>query len=371
MPPFDNTVLSDANPGTPLFGRTPLRIWLNQTYATNYWIVGMIRDNPDNVPVTIYASSDRMNSPVLQAADHVELEPDRDEISPSDYTDWALEFCRRHRIDVFVPMRGMLGIAGRLGDFEALGTKVLVSPEKAIALLDDKNLAYHSAQENGIAVPPWYIASSAKEMETAYFKLRDELESSEDICIKPVQGVGAAGFRMIKDGRPTLNDILTKPRNEISIKVLLETLQWTEDQGEEVPAFMILPYLDEPEISVDCLSDVGGRIIAAVPRAKDGSTRRLADDAEEAIAVATAMSNTYGLSYLTNTQIRWFRGEAVLLETNTRISGGMYASALAGINFPWEGIKLALHGKVNEPFDIRLGGVFTNLTSVVPMLSLV
>lgn len=345
---------------------SPLRVWLNQTYATNYWIVDLIRKNPDSVPVTVYATSDRAGSPVLQAADHAGLEPDRDELVGNDYVDWALEYCRQNRIDVFIPMREMLAISGRVSEFEEVGTKALVSPEASMILLDDKNLAYASAKENGIAVPPWYIASSTAEMETAYYRLRDELEPHEDIVIKPVQGVGAAGFRTIKNDAPTMNTILEKPKNEIGIKDLLSIFAQTEGNGQEIPAFMVLPYLAEPETSVDCLSDVDGRVIVAIPRSKKSSMRTLSSDAQSTIDLAVKVSETYGLRYLTNTQVRWFRGEPVLLETNTRISGGMYASALAGVNLPWEGIKLALTGAVAEPFDIRLGGTFTNLSSVVP-----
>jgi biotin carboxylase len=344
----------------------PLRVWLNQTYATNYWIVDMIRNNPDGVPVSVYTTSDRDTSPVLQAGDHSSLEPDRDALVGDDYVDWALEYCRKNFIDVFIPMRGMIPISARVHEFEAAGTKVLVSPADSVALLDDKNLAYLSAKENGIAVPPWYIASSAGEMEEAYYKLRDELEVDERVVIKPVQGVGAAGFRIIKNDKQTLDDILEKPKNVISIKELIEVLSDTEAKGQEVPAFMVLPFLDEPETSVDCLSDVDGRVIAAVPRSKKSSFRTLAQDAQSTIDLAVMVSETYGLRYLTNTQIRWFRGEPVLLETNTRISGGMYASALAGINLPWEGIKLALTGAVEEPFNLKLGDVFVNLSSVVP-----
>lgn len=344
----------------------PLRVWLNQTYATNYWIVDMIRRNPENVPVSIYATSDRANSPVLQAGDFSSLEPDRDELVGDAYVDWAIEYCKANRIDVFIPMRGMIPISVRVADFEAIGTKVLVSPADSVALLDDKNLAYASAKENGIAVPPWYIASSTEEMETAYYRLRDELETHEEIVIKPVQGVGAAGFRVIKNDRLSMASILEKPKNEIGIKELLEIFAYTEAEGKEIPAFMVLPYLNEPETSVDCLSDIDGRVIAAIPRSKSGSFRTLANNAQTTIDLAVKVSETYGLRYLTNTQIRWFRGEPVLLETNTRISGGMYASAMAGVNLPWEGIKLALTGAVNEPFDIRLGGTFTNLSSVVP-----
>lgn len=343
----------------------PLRIWFNQTYGTNYWIAQLLKDNPEGVPVQIITSSDRPESPVLLAGDEVYMEPLRSELSGDAYVDWALDFCVKNAVKLFIPMREIANISGRKAEFNAAGVAVLGSPKESIDLLEDKNLAYISARENGIPVPPWRIAAGEQQFRDAYVSLHEEIEGQERICIKPVAGVGAEGFRMITDKKPSIKNLINHPGFDIELSVLLDILKRTEDAGEAVPELMLMPYLAEPEVSVDCLSDLNGNILAAIPRSKRGKFQDISADDYQSIEIATAMVKTYKLSHLTNTQVRWFRGEPVLLETNARISGGMYASQFAGLNMPWEGVKLALFGKIDGPLEVKFGATYTSVPSVI------
>lgn len=342
----------------------PLRVWFNQTYGTNYWIVKMVKDNPDSIPVHAIATSDKIDSPVLLAGDEYHLEPSRDLVTGNDYVDWALNFCKMHSIDVLVPMREIASISARKEEFASLGVAVLASPADSINLLEDKNLAYLSARDNGIPVPPWRMVSSVQEFTEAYDSLLEETQNRDTICIKPNEGVGGQGYRRIVTASPELKDLLIDPKHVIELSVLLDVFKRTEDAGQKLPEFMLMPYLDEPETSVDCLSDTQGSILAAVPRAKTGRKQHMPEDAYEAIEIATQMVKVYGLSYLTNTQTRVYNGHAVLLETNTRISGGMYASPLAGVNMPWEGIKLALFGSIEKP-QVTLGAEYSSVPYLI------
>ncbi|MFE3546062.1 ATP-grasp domain-containing protein [Nocardia sp. NPDC059177] len=61
------------------------------------------------------------------------------------------------------------------------------------------------------------------------------------------------------------------------------------------------------------------------------------------------------LAYLTNVQLRYRRGEPVLLEANPRPSAGLFHTAFADVNLPWAAIRLLLDqdsGLRNPP---RLG----------------
>lgn len=342
----------------------PLRVWFNQTYGTNYWIVKMVKDNPDGIPVHAITTSDKIDSPVLLAGDEAHLEPSRDEVTGNAYVDWALNFCVENSIDVLVPMREIAAISARIEEFASRGVAVLASPADSINLLEDKNEAYISARDNGIPVPPWRIASSLQEFHEAYESLKDETENLEPICIKPVEGVGGQGYRKIVTSPLELNDLLVDPKHVIDLNMLTDVFKRTEEQGKMLPAFMLMPYLAEPEISVDCLSDLSGSILATVPRSKNGRNRTIPEDAYEAVDIATQMVKTYELSYLTNTQTRVYRGRHVLLETNTRISGGMFASPFAGINLPWEGIKLALFGSIAKPV-VTLGAEYSTIPYLI------
>lgn len=324
----------------------------------------MVKSNPDSIPVYAITTSDKINSPVLLAGDESHLEPSRELVTGNAYVDWALLFCKTHSVDVFVPMREIAAISARKDEFASLGVAILASLADSINLLEDKNLAYLSARDNGIPVPPWRMVSSLQEFIDAYASLLDETNNRDAICIKPNQGVGGQGYRKIVTAAPELKDLLIDPKHVIELKVLLDVFRRTEDAGQKIPEFMLMPYLDEPETSVDCLSDTQGNILAAIPRAKTGRKQHMPEDSYEAIEIATQMVKTYGLSYLTNTQTRVYHGHAVLLETNTRISGGMYASPLAGVNLPWEGIKLAIFGGIEKP-EVILGAEYSSIPYLI------
>lgn len=342
----------------------PLHIWLNHTYATNYWIAKMIKDNPDGMPVVLLTTGKNPLSPVLQAGDYMEIEPP-EEVVGDEYVDWTLAFARQHNVDVFIPMREIGAIAARVSEFNAFGTNVLVSPPSSIDLLEDKNLAYEACKELGISVPPWRVATGAHEMLNAYNSLQEEIGTTETVCIKPVQGVGATGFRRITNRKPDLDSLLLKPQEEVSLDSLLAILQTAEDNGQQIPEYMLMPYLDEPEISFDCLSDYDGALIASVSRSKNGKIRSLTNKPMDAAKIVHQICDAFSLSYLTNTQIRWYHGQPVLLETNTRISGGMYAASLGGLNFPWEAIKLSLTGKTSEDVHRHVDLSYTSVSAVV------
>lgn len=346
-------------------GGKPLRVWFNQTYGTNYWIVRMVQENPDNIPVHVITTSDKAESPVLLAGNESYLEPLRADLVGDAYVDWALNFCKEKDIHVFVPMREIADISGRADEFRALGIAVLASPKESIDLLEDKNLAYISARDNGIPVPPWRIASTEIDFREAYESLREEIENQESICMKPVQGVGGQGYRKITNKEVSVQDLLDGPQHVVHLNTVLDVLKRAEDAGEALPEFMLMPYLAEPETSVDCLSDLNGNILAAIPRSKDGKFRTIASDAQEAIEIAKQMAKIYKLSYLTNTQTRLWQGKPVLLETNARISGGMYASPFAGLNMPWEGIKLALFGNTSAVENVITGAKYTSVPQLI------
>lgn len=340
-----------------------LNIWLNRTYATNYWFLQMLRNNPDHRDVRLFATHTDATSPVLQAADVSFPEP---QLVGDAYVDWVLDFCRTHAIDVLLPGKGIGEIAARHGEFDAAGVKVLTSPAASIALLDDKCATYASATTLGLPVPPWRRAHGADELEAAVTSLRAELEPDEKICIKPLSGVGAEGFRLLSDDALSLDDLLAPPAHRVRLDEVAAALRAADADGRSIPAMMVMPYMSSPEISVDCLSSTFGDLLAALPRAKAGRRRTFLDDTPRAVDIARQVTEAYQLAYLSNTQLRWWRGELALLEVNTRPSGGLFAASLTGVNLPWAAVRLAVDGDAGllEPV---LGASFVTVETLVPL----
>jgi len=79
-----------------------LRIWFNETWRGTYQFIGLLRAGARPRRLTVIGSHRLISTPFLQACDAVVDEPTTDGDA---HVDAALEICRRHGGDVFVPGR--------------------------------------------------------------------------------------------------------------------------------------------------------------------------------------------------------------------------------------------------------------------------
>jgi len=348
--------------------KTSINIWFNRTFATTYWAIQMLRDNPDGAAVTIFATHVDPASPVLQAADYRGVES---VATGEEYILWALDYCEANNIDVFIPRNNIDIIAQNISRFETIGVKVLSSNVSDIRLLEDKGLTYAKATEAGIAVPPYHIASTAEAISDAYTQLRHGLDATDRIVVKPTVGVGATGFHVI-DNEPyslaRFNDPHPENTQSVGIKDVIGAYELAEQRGEPTPELLLLPWLDAPEVSIDCLSDRNGKLVRAIPRIKDGDRITVFSNRyPTAVETVERWYENFDLRYLTNTQLRWWRGELVLLETNTRAAGGLFATTITGVNMMWEAVSIALGGETTAA-QPKLDQSYVSLPTVVPVL---
>lgn len=342
-----------------------LRIWFNRTYATNVHIIELLRQNPDGVEVRVYGTHADMASPVMGACDVTEPEP-AETLSESEYIAWALAFCRRHDIAIFIPRYRLDWVAAARDQFIAAGAAVVAGPAKAAALLEDKAAAYRDAAAAGLAVPPFHVVSDGEALTRAY----EDLVDLGEVCLKPVTGVGGGGFRQLTRDPLRLADVLGKLEPRLHVDEFAKTLDAHLAAGGHVPEITVLPFLPGPEVSVDCLANEDGTLLTAIPRTKVGRQRHLVDD-RAAIAVANSIVSRHQLSSLSNTQVRYWRHPEAdaevlpyLLETNARISGGLYQTAISGVNLAWAAVQLARGERAHLPAP-QLGAAYTTVSSAV------
>lgn len=312
----------------------------------------LLRENPDRVDVTIYASNIDPGAVALSVCDVAETEPRH--VSDEEYARFALDFCRRHRIDVLIPPRRLRALAGRAPEFAEIGTAVMCSPPSAVAALTDKVRTYEMAGAAGIPVPPWRVVSTAETFRAAV----EELSLTEDkLCIKPSGEYSAFGFRILDDGPLSMATLLAPPLPVASVDAVAGALRRAAEQGGPVPELLVMPYLDAPEISIDCLSAPGGELLVGIPRSKQGRFRMLLDN-PAVVDIARRLVKEFELAYLTNVQLRHRQGEPVLLEANPRPAAGLFQTAFADVNLPWAAVRLLLQGDsgIQHPprLDIRL-----------------
>lgn len=333
----------------------PVRIWLNRNYSTAVHLLEMLRANPSGTPVHLFGSHVDAAAPMLAACDQRLPEPS---VEDPGFVETMLQNCLRWNIDVLLPVAGQSMIAHRAAEFRAIGTALICPPAAAIDLLADKAATYR-ALPGSTLVPPWRLVSSAAEFDEALADLDLLWTEDHPLIVKPTSGVGADGVRFLTRDEPGLASLLGPVGPLVGSATFRRALAGSTD----IPPLLVMPYLDGPETSVDVLAS-HGRTLAAVPRSKVGRQRVLGGD-PVLPGLAAEMVEHFGLDGLVNVQFRSFRGRPALLEINTRPSGGLYQTALAGVNLPWAAVQLAL-GEQPGPLHPSSGAEFVLVPSVVP-----
>ncbi|MFD7060776.1 ATP-grasp domain-containing protein [Streptomyces sp. NPDC059906] len=322
---------------------SPVRVWLNRTYAENVFFVDQLRRNPADRAVEIHATHGDPDSPVLAAADTAELEPEG--LSPAGYVEYALAQCARRGIDVFVPRLHQSAIVAHRAEFEALGTALLAPPPEAVAVFRDKVIAYEAVRAVGVPVPPWWRVRTADELVLAV----EELEAGgHRACFKPASGAGGVGFRTVTRDPFSLAHLNGFPSPSVPLPLVVEALRTAEEPVD----WLVMPRLEQPEVSVDCLTGPDNRVRLAVGRTKNGRRRGFTLH-EQWLAPARRIAETFGLHHLSNVQFRMYGDRPVLMDVNTRPAGGLHQLALCGVNMPWAAVRLALGddpGELEPPF---------------------
>ncbi|MEU9332599.1 ATP-grasp domain-containing protein [Streptomyces sp. NPDC048290] len=335
-----------------------VRVWLNRTYAENVFFMDQLRRNPSDRAVEIHATHGDPDSPVLAAADTAELEPEG--LSPAGYVEYALDQCGRRGIDVFVPRMNQSAIVAHRAEFEAVGTALLAPPPEAVAVFQDKVIAYEAVQAIGVPVPPWWRVRGADELLAAV----EELEArGYKACFKPASGAGGVGFRVITRAPFSLMHLNGFPTPYVQLDLVLQALR----EADEPVDWLVMPRLEQPEVSVDCLTGPDNRVRLAVGRTKNGR-RRGFTLSEQWIGPARLTAEGFGLHYLSNIQFRMFGDRPVLMDVNARPAGGLHQLSQCGINVPWAAVRLALGedpGEIAPPF---LGQDYTVVSGPRPLL---
>ncbi|MEW2319403.1 ATP-grasp domain-containing protein [Streptomyces bauhiniae] len=320
-----------------------VRVWLNRTYAENVFFMDQLRRNPSDRAVEIHATHGDPDSPVLAAADTAALEPEG--LSPAGYVEYALDQCARRGIDVFVPRLHQAAIVAHRADFAAAGTALLAPTPEAVAVFEDKVTAYEAVRSVGVPVPPWFRVRTADELLAAV----EELEATgHRACFKPASGAGGVGFRMITRSPFSLAQLSGFPSPYVQLDLALSALR----EAEEPVDLLVMPRLEQPEVSVDCLTGPDNRVRLMVGRTKNGRRRGFTLD-ERWLEPARLIAEGFGLHYLSNIQFRMLGDRPVLLDVNTRAAGGLHQLSLCGVNAPWAAVQLALGedpGRVEPPF---------------------
>ncbi|GAA1110867.1 ATP-grasp domain-containing protein [Kitasatospora arboriphila] len=336
-----------------------VRIWFNRIWPARVHLIPMLRDNPDHARVQVYGTHPDPAAPALTACDVVEPEPGEDEA----FFDFAIDFCQRHDIDVIMPSSRLVALADRAEAFSAVDTRVMCAPAETLRAVTDKSRMYAAAERSRVPVAPWRAVSDADGLRKA---VQEFAGTDSALCVKPAGEYSAYGFRLLDDSPLKVSDFERLPRPTASVSAVADALQHAQDRGETVPELIVMPYLDPPEVSVDCLSDTAGTLVSAIARAKSGRVRTLVDD-PDVMELARLAVGHFRLAYLSNVQFRYWKGQPVLLEVNARAAAGIYQTRMTGVNLVWAAVRMLLCGDPGEVPRPMLGGRLAVVEDAIPL----
>jgi hypothetical protein len=177
----------------------------------------------------------------------------------------------------------------------------------------------------------------------------EELEDAgHKACFKPASGAGGVGFRVVTRAPFSLMHLNGFPSPYVPLDTVVEALEQADEQVD----WLVMPRLEEPEVSVDCLTGPDNLVRLAVGRTKNGRRRGFTLH-EQWLEPARRIAEGFGLHYLSNIQFRMFGDRPVLMDVNTRPAGGLHQLSLCGVNAPWAAVQLALGedpGTMEPPF---------------------
>ncbi|MBC7455920.1 MAG: ATP-grasp domain-containing protein [Massilia sp.] len=309
-----------------------MRVWFNRTFSSVYSAIGLIREADLDGRFHLIYSNANVHATAARVAHEFHLEPTG--LESAAYIDWCVQFCREHRVDIFVPGKESTALAGCHARFAAHGTRVLsaAAPE-ALQLIHDKARFYAETVLPGAPVAQFRVFETLAQFDAAYAELRAQ---HAQLCVKPSRSVFGLGFSVLDEQRSSAALLIAGVQYHIGLDDMRRGL------GElgECRTMLLMEYLDGHEYSVDCVGD-HGRLVCAIARKKPQQAGRgqLIDMREDILDATAQLTRDYGLNGVFNVQFREGAGKLRLLEINPRMSGGIGMACVAGPNLPYIALR--------------------------------
>ncbi len=298
-----------------------VKIWMNHWFSTAYNIIDMLRQ--DEPEFYVIGTNESPYAGYRVKCDEFYTEP---VLSEADYVRFALDFCKEHAINIFMPRRRLMAISRHKAEFAAIGVRVMIDDYSMVELLNCKTKAYDALKDTGLPIPGYEIVTTAADFKAAYERL---LTKYRHVCFKFEKDEGGKSYRLIDNTRKGYTALFKKQNTRMTFDDAFAALQ----EVESFPPMIVMPFLPGDEISADCLYTASGLIV--LPRIKDPTrVERISFD-PEIVKLCETFHRHCPLQMPFNIQFKYLDGVPYFLEVNTRMSGGIQMACLAaGVNIP-------------------------------------
>lgn len=313
------------------------RVWYNSAFSSIANVLTLIREADQAGRFHTIYTHPHNHTAAAEAAD--EFHPEPKGLAAAAYVDWALEFCREHKIDVFATAKHASALSAARGRFLEHGVRVLsAATSDKLDMIDDK-ASFYANVDLPLAPPPEFrVFNDIDQFEAAHAELRPK---HAELCVKPARSVYGLGFAVLDEERSSAALLLAGSSYRIGLADLRRGLA-------EMPNFrtmLLMEYLDGHEYSVDCVG-ANGHLVSVVARKKQPlpGHGQVIDMRADIVESCAKLAADFGLSGMFNVQFREGRDGLRLLEINARASGGIGMACLAGPNLPYLALTTFVDG---------------------------
>ncbi len=259
-------------------------------------------------------------------------------IKEPDYIPQLLKLCEKDNIDLLIPTidTDLLILAKEKTKFEQLGTRVLISAEDKIAICRDKRF-------------------------TADFYIGCGVDSPRPVDRLELYQGGFPAFIKPKDGSSSIHAYRADSWEELAAL------------SERVPDYIIQPFIDGREYTVDILCDFDGNPVYVTPRerlaVRSGEVLKtqIAEDdrmIEESLRVVEGFSPCGPITLQLIRQKE--TGRDYFIEINPRFGGGAPLSMSAGADSAEAVLRLLLGEKISyQPKAAKNGNIYSRFDQCI------
>ena len=267
--------------------------------------------------------------------------------SSPEYADTLLRLCSQCHIQVIVPLSDeeALQLSAASAQFERAGITILGSSYETTVIASNKFRFLSHLKDRGIETPLTFLPNSVEEAKSALEALGFPYRP---VVLKPVQGQGSRGFRLVVDEVDEFSHILmNKKETLISARRLLEML----NRRSTINDFILMEYLDGHCYSVDVLVDKTGKSACVIPQRKlnprFGSLESGRIEKDQKIqASVERIIDAFDFRYIVNIDMAYraspAEGPVLPFDLNVRPSAVIAATQAAGCFLLAEALFMAL-----------------------------
>lgn len=230
-------------------------VWIAESFSCQKDIIQALKDSSLATNLKIICSHHLLRPELHDVADLFIQQPD-----VADAAEWLLQQCIQYKVDVLFCGKRAQYIEPYRQQFEKHNVKLITGAMSLNQLesIDDKFAFTEKCKALNLPYTPALKADSSDTLKSAISQAKQQFG---EICVKPVYGVYGAGFVYLKDDIDYFQHFKSP--------FIANTQQFIEAyaQLKQPIDYLVMPYLDGEECSVDIACDQG-KILAQVTRIK-------------------------------------------------------------------------------------------------------